>query len=92
MPCYFSVIDLVRDSFDIRLRTAPGILYGDSQAGRGREGPLKREEGAFRLPAFVERFSSCYDIDRGAEPDYVLTTPESFYDRAALTEYLNSLP
>ena len=33
-----------------------------------------------------------YDVDRGAEPDYVLTVPDSFYDRAALTDYLNSLP
>ena len=33
-----------------------------------------------------------YDVDRGAEPDYVLTIPDSFYDRAALTDYLNSLP
>ena len=33
-----------------------------------------------------------YDVDRGAEPDFVLTVPDSFYDRAALTDYLNSLP
>ena len=33
-----------------------------------------------------------YDVDRGAEPDYVLTVPDSFYDRTALTDYLNSLP
>ena len=35
---------------------------------------------------------SFYDVDRGAEPDYVLTSPESYYDRAALTDYINSLP
>ena len=34
---------------------------------------------------------SIYDVDRGAEPDYVLTSPEKFYDRTALTEYINSL-
>ena len=34
---------------------------------------------------------SFYDIDRGADPDYVLTDPDSFYDRAALTEYINGL-
>ena len=33
-----------------------------------------------------------YDIDRGTEPDYALTSPESFYDRVALTDYINSLP
>ena len=34
---------------------------------------------------------SFYDIDRGAEPDYQISTPEKFYDRQALTEYINSL-
>ena len=34
---------------------------------------------------------SFYDIDRGAEPDYLLSKPEEYYDRAALTEYINSL-
>ncbi len=34
---------------------------------------------------------SFYDIDRGAEPDYLLSQPEEYYDRAALTEYINSL-
>ena len=35
---------------------------------------------------------SFYDIDRGAAPDYTLTNPEIFYDREALTEYINTLP
>ena len=35
---------------------------------------------------------SFYDIDRGTEPDFVLTGPKSYYDREALTEYINSLP
>ena len=34
---------------------------------------------------------SFYDIDRGAEPDYQISTPEKFYDRQALTDYINSL-
>ena len=32
-----------------------------------------------------------YDIDRGADPDFVLPTPEQYYDRAALTDYINSI-
>ncbi len=32
-----------------------------------------------------------YDIDRGAEPDYAITTPEQYYDREALTEFINGL-
>ena len=34
---------------------------------------------------------SFYDIDRGAEPDFSLMFPESYYDRAALTEYINGI-
>ena len=34
---------------------------------------------------------SFYDIDRGAEPDYQISAPEKFYDRQALTDYINSL-
>ena len=34
---------------------------------------------------------SFYDIDRGAEPDYQISTPEKFYDRQALTDYINTL-
>ena len=34
---------------------------------------------------------SLYDIDRGADPDYTISKPEKFYDRAALTDYINTL-
>lgn len=34
---------------------------------------------------------SFYDVDRGADPDYVLPSPDQYYDRAALTDYINSL-
>lgn len=32
-----------------------------------------------------------YEIDRGAEPDFILTKPASFYDRQALVEYINGV-
>ena len=35
---------------------------------------------------------SFYDIDQGVEPDFVLSRPESFYDRETLTNYINQLP
>ena len=35
---------------------------------------------------------SYYDIDQGVQPDFILSRPESFYDREALTEYINNLP
>ena len=34
---------------------------------------------------------SFYDLDRGAEPDAVLASPAKYYDRQALTDYINSL-
>ena len=37
------------------------------------------------------RNGSYYNIDQGIQPDIVLTKVESFYDREALVEYLNSL-
>ena len=50
---------------------------------------------AFRLSgthqlSFMKN-GSFYDIDRGAEPDFVLTDPDKYYDRKALTKYINSL-
>ena len=32
-----------------------------------------------------------YDIDRGVEPDFVINNVSNFYDRQALTDYINSL-
>ncbi len=34
---------------------------------------------------------SFYDIDTGAEPDYYISNPKKFYDRQALTQYINGL-
>ena len=34
---------------------------------------------------------SFYDIDRGVTPDFVLPSPEQFYNRTRLTKYINSL-
>ena len=34
---------------------------------------------------------SFYNIDEGIEPDFVLSRPESFYDRPALVEYIHTL-
>lgn len=34
---------------------------------------------------------SYYDIDLGVEPDYHISRPANFYDREALTEYINNL-
>ena len=39
----------------------------------------------------IIRNGSFYNVDAGVEPDVRLVKPESFYDRPALVEYLNSL-
>ena len=39
----------------------------------------------------IMKNGSFYDADQGIDPDVVLIRPESFYDREALTEYLDGL-
>jgi hypothetical protein len=34
---------------------------------------------------------SFYDVDRGADPDFVISEPEKYYDRQALTEFINGI-
>ena len=45
--------------------------------------------GPTRL-AFTKN-GSFYDIDQGVTPDFVLPTPEQFYNRKALTNYINKI-
>ena len=52
-------------------------------------GSCMQISGPHRL-AFTKN-GSFYDIDQGAEPDYTLAFPESYYDRASLTDYINQI-
>ena len=52
-------------------------------------GAVFQISGPTRL-AFTKN-GSFYDIDQGAAPDIPLQFPESFYDRAALTDTINSI-
>ena len=45
--------------------------------------------GPFRL-SFLKN-GSYYDVDRGVEPDYVIRSFDHYYDREALTSYIDSL-
>ena len=45
--------------------------------------------GPFRL-SFLKN-GSYYDVDRGVEPDYVIRSFDHYYDREALTAYIDSL-
>ena len=52
-------------------------------------GTLFRISGPTRL-AFTKN-GSFYDIDQGADPDFTLAHPETFYDRAALNDFFSAL-
>ena len=52
-------------------------------------GAVFQISGPTRL-AFTKN-GSFYDIDQGAAPDIPLQFPDSFYDRAALSDTINSI-
>ena len=58
--------------------------------------PLSTASGAVFQISSAQRMSflkngSFYDIDQGVEPDYYIDRIEHFYDRNALTDYINHL-
>ncbi len=57
--------------------------------------PLSLADGTlFRVSSYRRmtyiKNGSLYDIDRGVEPDLYIAKPSMFYDREALTQYINS--
>ena len=52
-------------------------------------GTVFQISGALRM-SFLKN-GSFYDIDQGIEPDYYIDHIKNFYDRAALTDYINGL-
>lgn len=52
-------------------------------------GTLFQISGSSRL-SFLKN-GSFYDIDQGASPDYLISSPELYYDREALTEFINNI-
>ena len=84
LPCALKASDMVT----ILGRTSGGgscIAQNISSAW----GTSFRISGSSRL-SFIKN-GSYYDIDRGAEPDFIITSPEKYYDRQNLTDYINSL-
>lgn len=53
------------------------------------DGTLWRISGRQRLSTMSN--GSLYDVDQGVEPDIVIDKLEHFYDREAMTEFLNNL-
>ena len=93
-PCSFSNGNFVpcafKDSGKVTLlgRTSAGgsctVLNASSAWGTSFQisGPLR--------VSFLKN-GSFYDIDQGVTPDFVLPTPDQFYDRKQLTKYINKL-
>ena len=52
-------------------------------------GTVFQISGSLRM-SFLKN-GSFYDIDQGIEPDYYIDHIENFYNRAALTDYINGL-
>ena len=64
----------------LKQRTDPNGVFYDTVfqiSGRTRMSFLKN--GSF------------YDIDQGVAPDYYINSTENFYNRTALTEFINNL-
>ncbi len=72
------------------------ILGQQSGGGACTVIPFSTADGTLLQMSSHRRLSymkngSVYDIDQGVEPDYMIHQPEHFYDREALTEYINNL-
>jgi hypothetical protein len=81
---------------NLLLRVLISILYivqgGGScavQPASSAWGTVFQISGSLRM-SFLKN-GSFYDIDQGIEPDYYIDHIENFYDRAALTDYINGL-
>lgn len=84
LPCALKASDMVT----ILGRTSGGgscVVQNISSAW----GTSFRISGSKRL-SFIKN-GSYYDIDRGTDPDFIITSPEKYYDRQDLTDYINSL-
>jgi hypothetical protein len=61
-----------------------GVLYSSSAWGTSFQISANTRLSFLKNGAF-------YDIDRGADPDYLISRPEKYYDRAALTDFINGI-
>ena len=93
-PCSFSCGNLVASV----LKSSGKVTTLGATSGGGSciVMPIVCADGTMLQISSYRRMShmmngSVYDIDRGVEPDYPISQVEHFYDRAALTDYIDSL-
>lgn len=93
-PMSFSCGNLVPSAF--KASNCATLLGRTSGGGACVVQPLSTADGsAFQVSgahqlSFLKN-GAFYDIDQGAEPDFPLMRPDSFYDRESLTDYINSV-
>ena len=93
-PVSFSCGNLVPAVFKSSQRVT--LLGRTSGGGSCTVQPLSTAHGSVFQISGTQRMSfakngSFYDIDQGVEPDYYINRLSGFYDRPALTEYINGL-
>ena len=88
--CFFDFDAFRRPDTD---RVLLDILTADQPKSEEEVQYFRRAEGSYeRYGDEVVLDLAAYGIDRGADPDFNLSRPESYYDRASLTDCINNLP
>ena len=93
-PSSFSSGNLVPCAF--KASNVVTLLGRTSGGGSCKVQPLCTADGStFQISGTSQvsflRNGAFYDTDQGADPDFPLMKPASFYDREALTDYINSI-
>ena len=93
-PHSFSCGNLVPCAFKASNKVT--LLGRTSGGGACIVQPLSTADGSgFQISGATQlsflKNGAFYDIDKGADPDFPLMKPASFYDRETLTEYINSI-
>lgn len=93
-PVSFSSGNLVPNAFMTSPRvTLLGMTSGGGSCGvqhmSTAGGSMIQISGCKRISIFKN--GSFYDIDRGATPDFAIAKIDDYYDRKALTEYIDNL-
>lgn len=93
-PMSFSCGNLVPCAFKSSSQVT--LLGRHSGGGACSVQPLVNADGTIWQLSSRNRLStlmngSFYNVDQGAEPDYVITRTEDFYNREKLTDYINGL-
>ena len=93
-PCSYSCGNLIPSA--LKASGMVTLIGQPSSGGACAVQPMTTASGSYFQMSGYKRLctvqnGSYYHIDRGVAPDFTLSKAESFYDRAALTDYINGL-